>query len=213
MRIIESKVYQFDELTDGAKQKAIEKYRDSNNEFDWLVSEANNSFEKFADLFNIDWRQIDYNEPYRNEYSLKFDEDVLNLSGLRLAKYIWNNYESFLFKGKYYSVTSDKKVNHKRVKSTNLKNGKIFNAYYSAIQKENSCVLTGVCYDDDLLQPIYDFLKKPKDNVDLETLLNDCINSLCHSVSSEIEWRQEDEQIIEEIEANEYEFNEDGSLS
>ena len=92
-----------------------------------------------------------------------------------------------------------------------MTNGNYFNAYYSAIQLENCCVLTGVCYDDDILQPIYEFLDNPK-NIEFETLLNDCIYSLCHSVSSEIENQNTDEYITEQIECNGYEFDEDGKM-
>ena len=213
MRVIETNVYSFDELSEDSKQKAIEKFRGSNYEYGnpWQ-NEIEDSFNKFADIFGINWREIDYQQPYRNEYTINLEDDIRFLSGLRLAKYIWNNYKHFLYKGKYYSVNSNKKLNHKRVKSEVLSNGVIHNAYYSAIQKDNSCVLTGVCYDDDILQPIYDFLDKPKD-IDFETLLNDCINSLCHSVSDEIDYQNTDEAITETIEANQYEFTENGELS
>lgn len=209
MRVIEKTVYSFDELSGEAKETAINNYRDDNQDFFWS-GEVEDTLNKFCDIFSIDWRRIDYQEPYRNDYKINLDENILELSGLRLAKYIWNNFNSYLYKGKYYQVNSDKKLIHKRVKSEVLSNGKIFNAYYSKIQKDNCCVLTGVCYDDDILRPIYEFLDKPS-NIDFETLLNDCIISLCRSVSSEIDWRNEDEQIIEEILANEYEFNEDGT--
>lgn len=34
----------------------------------------------------------------------KIDKDVLQLSGIRLMKYIINNYDRYLFKGKYFST-------------------------------------------------------------------------------------------------------------
>ena len=93
-----------------------------------------------------------------------------------------------------------------------MKNGDIFNAYYSAINLEHSCVLTGVCYDEDILAPVYEFLEKPNFRIDFEDLLNDCIYSLCHAVQSEIEYQTSDEGIEGTILANEYEFTEDGDL-
>jgi len=212
MKTITVNLYEFNELSDEAKENAINHFRDKNTDYSWFVEEANDTFEKFAKIFNIDWRNIYYCEPYRNDYKLDLDDNIINLSGHRLAKYIWNNYKRDLFKGKYYSVKSNKVLKHKRVKSEILKNGNVFNAYYSKIQLENSCVLTGVCYDEDILKPVYDFLDKPKDNINFETLLNDCIYSLCHSVSSEIEYRESDKGITEEIESNDYDFDEDGNL-
>jgi len=216
MRTIETTVYTFDELSEEAKENAINKWRIANQEGDyhWFVSDANESFKLFADLFSINWSIIDYEEPSRNEYRLKFNDDILELTGQRLATYIWNNYKNDLFKGKYYHTNkfnTDKKLVHKRVKNTLCHNGNYFNAYYSAITLDNCCVLTGVCYDDDLLTPIYEFLDKPK-NLNIETLLNDCIYSLCHSVSSEIDYQNSDEAIIETINCNDYEFEENGDM-
>ena len=219
MKTIEVKLYSFDELSEEAKEKVINEFRDNEyNTTPWFIDEANETFEKFADLFSIDWRNIDYCEPYRNKYKIKLDDNVLALTGQRLATYIWNNYKRDLFKGKFYGcIENDKKYFHPCIKSKELK-GRArlknwFNPYYSRIILDNSCVLTGVCYDESVLKPIYEFLNNPKDNIDFETLLNDCIYSLCHSVESEIEYRLSDEAIIETIQDNEYEFTEDGELA
>lgn len=210
-------IYEFSELSEEAKENAIEEWRNTNygNEFFWQ-REVEASLDKFCSIFSIDYRLIDYEEPYRNDYKVNLDDNILTLSGQRLATYIWNNFRNDLFKGKYYSVLKvdrlNKRINHKRIRSEQLRNGNYFNAYYSAIKLDNCCVLTGVCYDDDILKPIYEFLDHPKDNIDFETLINDCFYSLCHSVSSEIEYQNTDEYITEEIEANGYEFDEDGNM-
>lgn len=195
MKTIEVNLYKFSELSDEAKEKAIEKWRnDSYDSQPWFISESNDSFEKFAELFNIDWRNIDYCEPYRNEYSIKLDDQIKYLSGQRLATYIWNNYKKDIFKGRYYYT----KNKHR----------------HSKIQIEDfCCALTGVCYDDELLSPIYEFLKNPEDNMDFEMLLNECIYNLCSNVSDEIDYQNSDEAIIETIEANEYDFLENGELA
>lgn len=214
-------VYSFDELSEESKEKAINHFRESNQEDPWFVLEANATFEKFANIFGINWYQIDYEEPYRNEYRLTFDDNILELSGLRLAKWIYNNYSSYLFTRKYLKhgelLDNPPKFQHpmQRVKQITSKcpnQGKYSISYYSNIQKSDDCVLTGVCYDIDILKPIYEFLDNPKKNIDIKTLINDCIYSLCHSVSSEIEYRNSDECITEEIKVNEYEFLENGEL-
>ena len=209
MKTIEITLYKFSELSDNAKQKAIEKWRnDSYDSQPWFISECNESFEKFAKLFSIDWRNIDYQEPYRNEYSINLDDQIKYLSGQRLATYIWNNYRNDIFKRKYYSLWSKKDISYKHYKE----GYPVLKTRYSKIQLENCCVLTGACYDDDLLTPIYDFLNKPTE-IDFETLLNDCIYSLCHSISNEIDYHNSDDAITEEIENNEYDFLENGEMA
>lgn len=213
MKTIQVNLYQFSELSEDAKQKAINYFRESNNnDQPWYIDDANNTFEKFAELFNIDWRNIDYSEPYRNNYSIKFDDYILCLSGQRLAKYIWNNYKKDLFKRKYLKHFDGHKKHKNIINHTAKQTGNKYCFYYSSLKTENSCVLTGVCYDEDILKPIYEFLEKPNEKIDFETLLNDCIYSLCHSVSSEIEYNDSDEAIVETIEANEYDFDEEGNL-
>jgi len=210
MKTIQVNLYQFSELSDEAKEKAINHFRNSNyDETPFFINEANSTFEKFAKIFSINWNNIDYEEPYRNDYNLTFDDNIVNLSGQRLATYIWNNYKRDLFKGKYYSLWSKKDVSYKHYKD----GYPVLKIRHSKVIIEHSCVLTGVCYDEDILQPIYEFLDKPKDNINFETLINDCIYSLCYSVSSEIDYRNSDEGITEEIEGNEYDFDENGKLA
>jgi hypothetical protein len=210
METIEVKIYKFSELSEEAKQKAIEKWRNTTIQDSdyWFLAEANETFKKFAELFNIDWKQIDYEESYRNDYSFRNIEDnVLCLSGHRLAKYIWNNYKTDLFKGKYFSLWSKKDVSFEH-----YKNGfPVLKSRYSKVILTNDCVLTGVCYDEDILKPIYDFLNNPTKN-DFEDLLNDCISAICKSVHSGIKYQNSTEAIIETIEANDYDFLESGKM-
>lgn len=219
MKEVIVKTYKFTELDTDIQDKIVQKYRESEN-FDYLVSEANDTFETFADIFNIKWRQIDYEEPYRNDYAINLEDHIINLSGLRLRTYIINNYYSYLFTKKYLKSGGvvDKPLQYHKMRQQKqitykcANKGKYSISYYSNIQRTNDCTLTGVCYDYDILQPIYDFLNNPKKNIDFETLLDDCIHSLCHSVSSEIEYNLQDEQIKERIIENDYDYTETGEM-
>jgi len=210
MRTIEQTVYNFDELSDEARETAINNFRDNNQEFFW-ANEINDTLDKFCDIFSINYKQIDYENPYRNDYTINLDGNILELSGLRLSKYIWNNFKTDLFKRKYLKCFDEHKKHKNIVNETSKNTSNKYSFYYSRISFDNCCVLTGVWYDDDILKPIYEFLDKPK-NIDFETLLNDCIHSLCHSVQSEIKYQNTDEYIIEQIEANQYEFDECGDM-
>ncbi len=75
---------------------------------------------------------------------------------------------------------------------------------------DNSCVLTGVCYDQDILQPIYDFLKLPGKTTTFEDLIKDIENAISQTFRNNEEWVNSTEYITETIEANEYEFTKDG---
>ncbi len=75
------------------------------------------------------------------------------------------------------------------------------------------CPFTGVCYDETLLTPFRSFLLGTYKNFEttcLRDLLDDAFNSLRSEIDSEIEYRNSEEAILESIQANNYEFYEDG---
>lgn len=216
MKTIRIKIYKFDELSQDAKNKAIQDFREDGVSVDFIYSDAEKTVEAFNSLFGTSsgrdsWLDVNANN---------FDDDVLNLKGFRLQKYIWNNYYNVLFKGKFYNAIADNKILihpcievHKYDVSKGARCSSS-NFYYSQIQKTNSCVLTGVCYDNDLLQPIYEFLQK-RDFSNCSTtfydLLNECFYSLKKSIKNEIDYRNTDAAIIEDLEANDYDFLKDGT--
>ena len=211
MRTVRTKVYSFNELSNEAQQTAIEKFRNNGIETDFIYDDAEKTVEAFNSLFGTSsgrdsWLDVNTNN---------FDDDVLNLKGFRLQKYLWNNYGYSLFIGKYYGnlvktfkdgsiipISKEHPAGLRHVKRN------------SNVLKENSCVLTGMCYDNDLLQPIYEFLQK-RDFSNCSTtfydLLNECFYSLKKSIENEIDYRNTDEAIIEDIQENDYEFTKDGN--
>lgn len=207
METIEIKIYSFDELTEVAQQNAINIFRqkqDFSFEFDDIIS----SVKKLIDIFDL---------KTGNEYTdLRYshiEDNILELSGVRLYKYILNNYGFALFKPKYLKCI-DKAVNYKQFICKQHKNhkGEIYTFLYSKHKKTDSCVLTGVCYDDDILQPIYDFLKKPCKLTTFEDLIQDIENAISKTFNDTEDWINSDEYITDIIEANDYEFTEDGKL-
>lgn len=76
------------------------------------------------------------------------------------------------------------------------------------------CPFTGVCYDEDLVDPIRDFLKKPALDAGYtwQDLVNDCAHNLLKTLHAEGEYTYSDEGLKELCEANEYEFYEDGNF-
>lgn len=214
MKIIKTEVYSFEELSDEAKQKAVEDHRDlcSGDQPAWSA-ENRQTMEKFSEIFPIKVTNWSYGE--RSEgvsFHFEAEDYIEELSGFRLAKYLWNNYKGNLFKGKFYgNLKTNEFVKHKRIKSSELyKNGNRFNPYYSAIKLDSSCVLTGYFMDDNILGPIYDFLNKPT-NINFRDLLEDCYFEWIKACNADIEWQNSNEYLSEELINNRYEFEEDGS--
>lgn len=217
MRTVRTKIYKFEELKKESKQIAIDQYRNNYLNNDFIYDDAYNTVKEFNSVFNTKESKNNWLDVYTDH----IDDNILELKGFRLQKYIWNNFYNILFKRKFYGSIGDNKIIlHPCIKVNKYdisKGARVSssNFYYSRIQKENSCVLTGVCYDDDILKPIYDFLKKRNFSnctINFYHLLNDCFDELRKSIENEINYRNTDEAIIEEIEANDYEFTKYGNI-
>jgi len=217
MRTIRTKIYKFDELNDDAKQNAIRHYQNEFLTFDHIYSDAENTVKAFCEAFNVktgshSW--LDFN-------TSNIDDDILELTGLRLRKYLLNNFGSTLYKRKYiksFFSETEPKIWHplrkyeKTFSRRENKNG-YWITYTSKMFFESSCNLTGMCYDDDMMQPIYDFLElRTFDSTNFDNLLNSCFDAMRKTLKDEEEYMYTDKYITEEIEANEYEFTENGKL-
>ena len=208
MRTVRTKVYQFAELSDKAKDKARAYMNENFGLTDHVYDEAAETVKKFHEIFGTK----EGNSSWLDVRTGHIDDNVLELKGLRLQKYIWNNFGKYLYKGKYYSLWSNTEKSYKHYKEGHP----VLKTRYSKITLDNSCVLTGVCYDNDLLDPMYDFLERYKDKadyysyMDFETLLTDCFKSLEKSIENEIDSIDSDESLKDLCEANNYEFTQEG---
>ena len=206
----EKEIYTFDELDTQAKETVRQWIYEG---LDYLSAEVGASLRKFCKHVGIDYYSIDYEEPYRNEYKINIPEGAEDLTGVRLATYIYNNYLKELYKGKYFSLWSKKEKSYKYYPE----GYPVLKSKHSNWYKTLDCPFTGCCYDYTLLQPLIDFCNKPwtgfkNSIITFESLLNDCITNICHNVQEEIEYRLTDEAILEDCTANGYEFDEDGHL-
>ena len=214
MRTIEVNLYEFDELSSEAKSRALENH-DVNT--DYIYDDAQQTVKAFNELFGTK----EGSDSWLDIRTGHIDDCILELSGFRLQKYIWNNFGSSLFKNKYlkHGELSDvRKPFHNMIKQHQItencpNKGKFSISYYSNIHKDTSCVLTGVCYDHSILEPIYSFLNardfknQPKD---FEYLLEKCMASLGESIEDEVNYRNSDESKIEDIKSGSLEFTECG---
>jgi hypothetical protein len=202
MRTETIEIFKFDELDDSSKAKAIDSYRENSASWGYdYTDELRDTLDAFCNMTGVIVKNYDIS-PYSYSYiDWSYDNSDFEpeeLKGLRLRTWLINNWVNrYLEKGKYYS--------------TSFKNG-TYKFRHSKIIKVIDCPFTGVCYDYDIIQPIVDFIEKPDHNTNLMDILNDCLESWRIAFIKEMEWQDSDEYIIDMIEANEYEFTEDGDM-
>lgn len=198
MRTMTVDVFKYSELSDKAKEKAWSKSL-GNFENPWS-SENQDSLEAFEKIFPVKIKDWSYGG--RGEgvtFQMTCDDAIENLSGVRLATYIWNNYRRDIYKGKYYSTGGE------------WINGKYhYKSRHSNIQLEISFPFTGYCADHYLLDPLESFLKKP-DTRNFRELLQDCFDNWVKLCSEDAEYQAGPEAFAENAEANEWEFDKDGN--
>jgi len=207
MKTITVNLYSFSELNDEAKKVAIDNYR-NNSQDDFYGYEVTESVKKVIELFNL--KTGNYYSDIRAGH---IDDCILQLAGVRLYKYLVNNYFTDLFKPEYINTIDGHKKWQKLYfcKYFTAKDGKQFTQIYSRLKKySNDCTLTGTCYDNDILKPIYDFLNKPDKNTTYEDLMQEIGNAISKTYQNVDEWVNSDEFIIDMIENNEHQFTEDG---
>ena len=71
---------------------------------------------------------------------------------------------------------------------------------------------SGLCHDQEFLQPFVAFLKKPCKYTNIDELLENAVNAVIHAANRDYEYQTSDEGFIEMADDNGYEFFEDGAL-
>ena len=184
MKTIKINLYSFDELSEDAKQKAKDNFQFD----DFWESDRTHSMQKAKELYSM------------------LDGDAGELSGVRLYKYIVNNILPELRRPIKYTTNGIKYPSDKIYKDEK--------ARFSKIQfSEEASNLTGYCDDYEFLDPLLEFLKEPLNSVTGEELANTNLHSIWSKLANEeYESFYEDENFQELCEANEYTFEEDGTM-
>jgi len=203
-------VYKYSELSDDAKESAIEQFR-TDMDYPWNTENVA-TLDAFCDIFGItcnDWSYGGCNSYINANTMPGFDySEVEEFTGIRLLKYIYNNYYSDLVSAKQYWATfKEGKIEHKNCVGTNSKHRK------SKISVDKyPCVFTGYCMDNEITGPIFDFLDNPCDNTTIEDLLQNCLESWVSACNSDYEACFEEDYIVDMIEANDYDFTAEGKI-
>lgn len=204
MRYLTIKIFNFDELNEEVKSKAIKNYR---NEYTcdqnpW-ADENSESIRKIAEAINSSYEIDSYNHCF---FTSDLDEEMLELKGKRAIAYVWNNFIEPNLKPKYIcGCKIDGKLYYGCV-------GKGSISYYSKVTKEFNCPFTGYCADMLLWDAwVYfkDEVRKFNNEMTVEAFINRVGYTVEKFLDDEDDWYDSDEYIIEEIEANNVEFYED----
>jgi hypothetical protein len=192
MRTKKVKIYKLHELSDEARQKAIDDFRYEEqypwNDYNKGVIDA---FIEMISIIKVDkayYGDRDHGVEWEFYYGT---EHIGDLSGIRLLKYLWNNFSSTLYSGKYYSK------------------GKI-SRHSKVILEEN--ILTGYYIGANILKPIFDFMNKPNESIDFSDLINDCFHEWVKACEANLDYYFSDENIANTIELNEIKFTKDGRV-
>jgi hypothetical protein len=188
MRTNEITAYKFDELSDSAKEKAYKEFLNSEHEYFWMdenVESIKKGLQHFDCSMGKGW-YIEYHSSRASYVPVVIDmqhaEDIAELSGVRLWKFLNNGYMKYWCK-------YDKKYE-------NLLDG--------------NCPFTGYCLDENFLDPIREFMKKPTDITFLE-LMERCVWECLVGIEHDFDYQNSEEFFKEECISNEYEFTEDGN--
>lgn len=195
MRTIQTNIYSFYELSKEAQERAFNEWL-SYAEYPYF-DDFNETIKEFENLFNgkIQVSYLDYN--VRNIfYNSYLDEDIECLKGIRLAKYLWNNFGDILYKGEYYASN----YNSKRELKTRR----------SKVMFKYECPLTGCYTDHCLLDPMVEFMQKPNEDITLMELIERCFNSFIREMKDSVESWYCMDAFNDECEVNDWEFYENG---
>ena len=213
MKTINLTLFSFDELSGNVQKKIIERERWNAMErcMDCYASEYKaslKSFEKLTDTEACDWNvgysgysfdfMFDDLLYYEDPYDCDQDICLSDLHGKLLFRYINNNIMPYITKGRYYSKGKyvDGKYQYK-------------DRHSKILLENNNCPLTGVCYDQDILDPIIRYYKTwnsyPED-FSWPDLMRQCYDNFFKSWHEEYEYWADDESVLrEELHNNQYE--------
>ena len=205
MREVMFKVFRFDELSEEAKEKAITNFLENHDEYIWL-REIENSAKAIAKVFGIqiNFEYDGWNRCYANwsVSNCEFCDEELELSKARLIAWIVNRFD---FKVLDYNIRCKAMAQSKK-------------GYYRmfrwafAKNRYSDNMLTGYCDDYctmEAYKEIIDSMKKGE-HITLETFFDTLCKHFAKAATNEIDYQNSDEFAIEMIEANDYEFYEDG---
>jgi hypothetical protein len=189
-------IYSFNELSDEAKEHAIQEYRERNTDIFWAdetIASLKGLFDNCNGIRLKNWSLGEYNSWIRVDFDR---EETEELSGKRAWAWIENN------------LLCNIRIpeNSLSINGTRRELAQYGKYYRSGMIKP--CPFTGYCADDAYLDSL---LKDIKEGCDLKTAFEGLATTYQKIINGEIEYQNSEEYIAEHMEANEYEFDEEGN--
>lgn len=184
-------LYRYSELSDEAKERALDDWRAHNYEINW----QDELFDSLKTLIERSgFKLSDYSLGLERSYiRLDMPDEIAVMEGPRAMAWIENN------------LLSNLRISPAQYKAKGY--AKYGKAYRVGCIKP--CPFTGVCYDEDFLDSLLA-------NIRQGYCLKDCYNWLANKyqelLDAEYEYQTSEEYIAETFEANDYHFTEDGTL-
>ena len=211
MKEVKCKLYKFEELSEESQKAVMDRERDKIQQWgiDAWDSEHRDTLNKFAEIVGIKIRNWEVSS-WRHTYLFYFPSDVYE----RDANDVTGKYLLRFLNSIYYDIRSRKYFSC----GQRLENGKVHYSHRHSkiLWEEGNCPLTGVCYDYDILNPIYKWHKNPDWEKSLYDLVDDCLEEFFAAWENECEYCGSDEYVIQELtESSAYEdtlYFEDGTV-
>lgn len=188
-------VYSIKELEDEVRERAISDYKSVIDETFWDgASEIFDSYKACLDSLGVDLVNYSLGVYDRGTFAkLDINDNIKELAGARAFAWLENNF------------LKDLRI----TRAEYLKNRKNYFKYGSdyRIGHVKPCALTGVCYDEAFIESL---IKEIKEGSTLEDAFNNLLYVCIKLLENESDYRSSEEYIIEELEANDYQFTEKG---
>ena len=197
MRTIERKIYHYDELSEQAQQVAIESMRDriSDIRIESDSDDYRNTLEMIERIFRVniyDWSVDKYNSYFRFNF-VGIDDDTENEPRL-LLRYLNTNVLPCIDNQKRYYSKTARVSRRSRILSN----------------KSYDYCLTGCWCDDAVDNALNNINQSVKKHFNAREFVNSILEGFFEQWRNDYEYSNSDECITEDIEANNYEFYENG---
>lgn len=202
----EETLYEYNELTEDAKEKAYNSWWESeSSDFAWMgeirdvIEDFKETFKDYIDKFDWEFDTCNYWCRLTTNYvpgdhnlgwgSYSYENEI---TGVRLATWLYNNYDWYIYQYKtYYKNKNSRK---------------------SKITREIACP-TGYYLGEVVTRELESFIKNPSPGWTLEDVLQDVFKELIKSAQEDYESSLSKEIFEEWAKDNEYLFNENGNCT
>ena len=237
MKEITIRLYEYDELSDEAKKKAHEDWLSHEHEH-FCGGEVRDTLKKLEEELGIEVSRWSYDSCSHDYGTIRFknwNDDQLALAGERARAFLWNNFGHLVMqpRGKWYAKNvTDGRVDYSGAVycSGDWRNRCRESKVFFDRTYDGTCPLTGVCFDNDALDPLAYFCfgvrwdEKARKRVmvphgerwrwkskTVEDVVRECVDALFESAQRDCEYQDSEEHFAEMCAANDWTFEEDGS--